>query len=67
MPMARKPAGPRAVISLSMPIEPDWSRATQAARVKGETLADFMREAIRQRSNRILGRDPEATPTDLAA
>jgi uncharacterized protein (DUF1778 family) len=65
--MARKPAGPRAVISLSMPIHPDWSRATEAAKAKDETLADFMREAIRQRANRILGRESEQTPTDLAA
>lgn len=65
--MPRKPSGPRAVLSVSMPVEPDWVRANRAAGMKGETLAAFVREAIRQRANRILARDGEAPPADLAA
>jgi uncharacterized protein (DUF1778 family) len=65
--MSRKIRSPRAVVSLSMPLHPDWVRANRAAGVRSETLADFMREAIRQRANRVLGRDPDATPADLAA
>jgi uncharacterized protein (DUF1778 family) len=51
-----------------MPMEPDWVRANRAAGMKGETLADFLREAARQRANRILGRDEtERTPLSDAA
>lgn len=55
--MPRKPSRPRAVLSLSLPLDPDYVRAHRAAVVKGETLAAFVREAMRQRANRILGRD----------
>jgi len=66
--MPRKPSGPRAVLSVSVPIDPDWTRANRAAGMKGETLAAFVREAMRQRANRILGRDAaDDSPSDLAA
>jgi len=33
----------------------------------GESLSEFMREAIRQRTNRTSGKEADDTPTDLAA
>lgn len=58
----------RTVVSLSMPIDPDWKRATRAAGILHETLADFMREAIRQRANRVLGKhDEKVAALDVAA
>lgn len=65
--MARKPSRPRAVVSVSVPLEPDYVRANRAAGMKGETIAEFVREAMRQRANRILGKDADGTATDMAA
>ena len=63
----RKPSRPRAVISLSIPLEPDYVLASRAAGMLGESLSEFMREAIRQRTNRTIGKEADDTPTDLAA
>lgn len=66
--MPRKPSRPRAVVSVSVPLEPDYVRANRAAGMSGESLADFVRAAMRHRANLILGHDAaDDTPTNLAA
>lgn len=55
---ANRQTGPRTVVSLSMPIEPDWVRANRAAGLSGESLAEFIREATRQRVDALLTDEP---------
>lgn len=56
-PSARQPRQVRAVLSLSIPIDPDYTRASRAASMRGESLSAWIREAMRQRANRQLGKD----------
>lgn len=66
--MPRKPFRPRAVVSVSVPLEPDYVRANRAAGMTGETLAEFVRAAIRDRADLILGHDAaDDAPTTIAA
>lgn len=60
----RQPRSPRAVVSLSVPIDPDYTRANRAAGIRGETLAEFIREAMRLRANRILAKVDRAVLVD---
>jgi hypothetical protein len=52
----------RAVISVSLPLKPDWVEANRAAGIKNESLSGFIREAVRQRAERVLagGEQPGA-------
>ena len=54
----RQSTVPRTVISLSMPIEPDWVNANRAAGMSGGSLAEFIREATRQRVAKTLTDEP---------
>ena len=58
---------PRTVLSLSLPLS-EHARATRAAEMSGASLAEFIREAMRQRANRLLGKnDEKLTAVDAAA
>lgn len=46
-------------MSLSIPLNPDYARACRAAAMNGETLSGFIREAMRHRANRVLGKDDQ--------
>lgn len=63
----RQPRKPRTIVTVSVPIEPDYTRACRAAGVNGETLAAFIREAMRQRANRVLGKDDQKVPVEAFA
>lgn len=54
-------------MSLSLPLEPDYTRACRAAGINGETLADYIRESMRQRANRVLGKDDQKVSAEVTA
>ncbi len=58
-PSPRQPRRERVVLSLSIPLEPDYTRACRAAGLSDLTLSAFIREAMRQRANRVLGKDDQ--------
>ncbi len=44
----------RTVLSVSLPVKPDWVNANRAAGMTGATLSAFVREAVRLHAQRIL-------------
>ena len=58
-PSARQPRRERVVLSLSIPVDPDYARACRAAAMNDESLSAWIRESMRQRANRQFGKDDQ--------
>ncbi len=57
----------RTVLSVSLPVKPDWVNANRAAGMTGATLSAFVREAVRLHAQRILDAKADASPSTRAA
>jgi hypothetical protein len=52
----------RTVLSVSIPIKPDWADASRAAGMVGQSLSAFTRDAVAERAARVFAGEVPSSP-----